>query len=67
MVVTSNNLFGFLLLLLNGNDEIVDWKLTKSAGYSEVKDLPQNVKDRKGVNVMSDHVDNCCKFWVRYQ
>ena len=53
--------FGFLLLLLNENNKIVDWKLTKSAGYSEVKDLLQNVKDRKGANVMSVHVDNCCQ------
>lgn len=39
----------------------MDWKLTKSAGYSEVKDLLQNVKERKGVNVMSVYVDNCCQ------
>ena len=53
--------FGFLLLLLNENNEIVDWRLTKTAGYSEVKSLLQNVKERKGVNVKSIHVDNCCQ------
>ena len=36
--------FGFLLLLLNENKDLVDWRLTKTAGYAEVKDLLQNVK-----------------------
>ena len=53
--------FGFLLLLLNENKEIVDWRLTKTAGYAKVKDLLQNVKNRPKVKVMLVHVDNCCQ------
>lgn len=53
--------FHFLLLLLNENNEIVDWRLTKSAGYSEVKDLLRDVKNRNGINLKSVHVDNCCQ------
>ena len=54
-------LFGFLLLLLSEKNEIVDWRLTKSTGYSEVKDLLRDVKNRNGVNLKSVHVDNCCQ------
>ena len=53
--------FGFLLLLLNENKDFVYWRLTKSAGYAEVKDLLQNVKNRPKVKVMSVHVNNCCQ------
>ena len=53
--------FGFLLLLLNEKNEIVDWRLTKSTGYSEVKDLLRDVKNRNGVNLKSVHVDSCCQ------
>ena len=53
--------FGFLLLLLNENKAFVYWRLTKSAGYAEVKDLLQNVKNRPKVKVMSVHVDNFCQ------
>ena len=53
--------FGFLLLLLNENNEIVDWRLAKSTGYSEVKDRLQDVKKQNGVNLKAVHVDNCCQ------
>lgn len=53
--------FGFVLLLLNEKNEIVDWRLTKSTGYSEVKDLLRDVKNGNGVNLKSVHVDNCCQ------
>ncbi|PFX11080.1 hypothetical protein AWC38_SpisGene25459, partial [Stylophora pistillata] len=53
--------FGFLLLLLNENREIVDWRLTKSTGYSEVKNLLRDVKSRNRLKLKAVHVDNCCQ------
>ena len=44
--------------MLNENN---DWRLTKSAGYSEVKDLLRDVKKRNDVNLKAVHVDNCCQ------
>lgn len=59
--------FVFLFILLNEKNEVIEWRLTRSTAFSEVRELLESVKEREGVNLQSIVVDNCCHARKQYQ
>ena len=59
--------FGFLFILLNEKNEVIEWRLTRSTTFSKVRELLESVKEREGVNLQSIVVDNCCHARKQYQ
>ena len=61
------NQFGKLFIVLNENHEVMGWRLTKTTGHSEVKDLLENIKERIDCSLTYVIVDDCCKEKKLYQ
>ena len=55
------NQFGKLFIILNEDHEAVGWKLTRTTGHTEIKDLIVKVKDRIETTLAYIIVDDCCK------
>ena len=54
--------FGKLFIVLKEAREVVAWRLTKTTGHEEVKDLLESLNSRIGNNVLTYViVDDCCK------
>ena len=57
--------FNSLFIILNENNEVVSWQLTKREQFDVVKDLLESVKIRlrlMGASVQYFVIDNCCKW-----
>ena len=55
------NQFGKLFIILNENHEVVDWRLTRTTGHTEIKDLLAKVKSRTETTLAYIIIDDCCK------
>lgn len=57
--------FNSLFIILNENNEVVAWQLTKKEQFDVVKDLLQSLKKclrSLGASVQYFVIDNCCKW-----
>lgn len=56
-----------LFILLDAHHYVIDWKLTKSCKFSDVKDILENVKKRMALSQLEYIVlDNCCTMANKY-
>ena len=54
-----------LLCVLNGDGEVLSWKLTKSLSFASMEDVLCTLKERfrrQGKNLEEFFIDNCCTF-----
>jgi len=61
------NQFNNLFIVLNEKKEVIEWRLTKSCAFEEIKDLLENLFCRPGVQLKCIYLDDCCKMRRLYQ
>ena len=57
-------------IVLNENGEIVDWRLTKSTAFNEIRDILTSLKERllrKETSLTMICIDDCCKNTNQYK
>ena len=62
--------FSALFCVLNGNGQVVTWKLTKNMTFTNVEDQLLSLKERlqmQGKNLTEFFIDNCCSWRNKLQ
>ena len=62
--------FSALFCVLNGNGQVVTWKLTKNMTFNNVEDQLVSLHERlmmQGKNVLEFYIDNCCSWRNKLQ
>ena len=62
--------FNNLYIIMNEEGKIIDWRLTKSTSFEEVREVLEKYnlrlgKENKALQLIC--VDDCCKVWNKYQ